>query len=299
MKKLLAIAPVVIALGLAIPALPAAAADNSGLNVQVFTYEGGSSPDRSGTYTPCPNAWTHVDLIDHDYDENYASVVAGCQQNYVIVHYTGAVTFPDSGTYSFTGLADDGFWMSLDGNAVITDDWFDKGRGGNPYTGITIEGGHAYALDAWFYENGGGASATLQYQIEGVSPDWITVPASFYKTSAAPATVAVAFDSEGGAAVDPITYHDGDPGLTLPTPTKDGYIFSGWAKGSLDGLIIDTETYIPDAAVTLHAIWIEAIVTDDVKRTLAETGTSPWYLFFSAMSLAAVGGVLIRRTKRS
>jgi uncharacterized repeat protein (TIGR02543 family)/LPXTG-motif cell wall-anchored protein len=299
MKKFRALALVVIALGLTIPALPAAAADNSGLNVQVFTYGDGSSPDRTATYTPCANAWTHVDLIDHDYDENYASVVAGCQADHVIVHYTGAVTFPDSGTYSFLGLADDGFWMSLDGNPVITGDWFDKGRGGNPYPDIAIEGGHAYALDAWFYENGGGANATLQYQIQGVSPDWITVPASFYKTSAAPATVDVAFDSEGGSAVDPITYHDGDSGLTLPTPTKDGYIFCGWAKDYLDGLVIDTETYIPDAAVTLHAIWIQAVVIEDVKRTLAETGTSPWYLFFGAMSLATVGGVLIRKTKRS
>jgi uncharacterized repeat protein (TIGR02543 family)/LPXTG-motif cell wall-anchored protein len=299
MKKLRALALVASALGLSIPALPAAAADNSGLNVQVFTYGDGGSPDRTATYTPCPNAWTHVDLIDHDYDENYASVVAGCQEDHVIVHYTGAVTFPDSGTYSFLGLADDGFWMSLDGNPVITDDWFDKGRGGNPYLDIAIEGGHAYALDVWFYENGGGANATLQYQIQGVSPDWITVPASFYKTSTAPATIDVAFDSEGGSAFDPITYHDGDSGLTLPTPTKDGYIFSGWAKDSLDGLVIDTETYIPDAAVTLHAIWIDAVVSEDVKRTLAETGTAPWYLFFGAMSLATVGGVLIRRTKRS
>jgi LPXTG-motif cell wall-anchored protein len=299
MKKLRALALVAIALGLTIPALPAAAADNSGLNVQVFTYGDGGSPDRTATYTPCANAWTHVDLIDHDYDENYASVVAGCQEDHVIVHYTGAVTFPDSGTYSFLGLADDGFWMSLDGNPVITDDWFDKGRGGNPYPDIAIEGGHAYALDAWFYENGGGANATLQYQIQGVSPDWITVPASFYKTSVAPATIEVQLDFGSADVGTSLTYVVGTPGITLPKPFKTGAVFVGWAKDSTDGLIVDSESYIPDAPVTLHAVFTDAIVTDDVKRTLAETGTSPWYLFLGAMSLATVGGVLIRKTKRS
>jgi hypothetical protein len=33
-------------IGITLPALPASASDNSGLNVAVYTYEGGGSPDR-------------------------------------------------------------------------------------------------------------------------------------------------------------------------------------------------------------------------------------------------------------
>jgi uncharacterized repeat protein (TIGR02543 family)/LPXTG-motif cell wall-anchored protein len=188
--------------------------------------------------------------------------------------------------------------MALDGNAVITGDWYDKGRGGNPYQNNAIVGGQEYAIDAWFYENGGGANATLQYMLEGRDSDWITVPTAFFKTVSVPQVVDVAFDTEGGDAISPITYNNGDAALVLPTPTKEGFVFSGWAKDSLVGLIIDSETYTPDASVTLHAIWTK-IVVDDVQITLADTGFSPWPLVFFALAFVAGGLVVIRKTKRS
>jgi hypothetical protein len=77
--------------------------------------------------------------------------------------------------------ADDGFWMSFDGTPIITNDWVLKGRWGQTYPDVQIEGGRSYALDAWFYEFGGGASTTLMY-----SPDngltWAVVPAEFFTT---------------------------------------------------------------------------------------------------------------------
>jgi uncharacterized repeat protein (TIGR02543 family) len=283
-------------IGITLPALPASATDNSGLNVAVYTYEGGGSPDRTATYTLCPNAWTHADNIDSDFDG--LGSVAGCQPDSVIVHYTGFVTFPDSGSYSFLALADDGFWMALDGNAVITGDWYDKGRGGNPYQNIAIVGGQEYAIDAWFYENGGGASATLQYMLQERDTNWITVPTDFFKTVSIPKTIDVAFDTEGGEEISTVTYNNGDAGLVLPTPTRDGYVFTGWAKDSVEGLIIDTETYTPDAPVTLHALW-SIIIEDQIKRTLAETGSSPLPIGLFSLLLVVGGLVVIRKTKRS
>lgn len=294
-SRLFALAAAAAVIGFTLPALPASASDTSGLNVAVYTYDGGSEPVRVTTYPLCPNAWTHVDNIDADFDQ-FGGVVAGCQVDHVILHYTGFITFPVSGTIEFTGQADDGFWMSLDGTSVINNDWGDKGRGGYTYT-TTIEKDHEYAFDAWYYENSGGANVTLEYRAKGTQ-DWIVVPKTFLTTVSTPKTFDVAFDSEGGDAVNPVTYHVGDPALTLPIPTKDGFVFSGWAKDSVDGLIIDTETYTPDAAVTLHAIW-NKIVVDDVKRTLAETGFSPWPLVLLAMVLVVGGLVVIRKTKRS
>ena len=164
---------------LLLPAL-ASAETVSGLDVQVYTYDRSSTPERQ-PYILCEGAWTHVDNIDQMYDDNYGGIVAGCQSDFVLVHYTGFVTFPKSGTYAFTAPADDGFWLSLDGTPIITNDWVLKGRWGQVYPDIQIEGGHTYALDAWYYEYGGGANATLTY-----SPDngntWTTVPSEYYTT---------------------------------------------------------------------------------------------------------------------
>jgi hypothetical protein len=98
----------------------------------------------------------------------------------VLVHYTGFVSFPDSGVYSFMAPADDGFWLSLDDQTII-DDWFLKGRYGNVYDNISIESGHAYVLDAWYYEYGGGANATLQFR-QSDSEAWTTVPTDYFST---------------------------------------------------------------------------------------------------------------------
>jgi len=298
--RLFSLLAAVSIIGITLPVLPASATDNSGLNVAVYTntVNPGNTPDRTATYTLCPNAWTHVDNIDSDYDEAFNGVVAGCQVDSVLVHYTGFVTFPDSGSYSFLALADDGFWMALDGNAVITGDWYDKGRGGNPYQNVTIVGGQEYAIDAWFYENGGGANATLQYMLEGRDSNWITVPTDFFKTVSVPKTIDVSFDTEGGEEISTVTYNNGDAGLVLPIPTRDGYVFTGWAKDSAEGLIIDTETYTPDAPVTLHALW-SIIIEDQVKRTLAETGSAPLPIGLFSLLLLVGGLVVIRKTKRS
>jgi len=158
---------------------PALGETSSGLNVTVYSYDPSATPERQ-PYVLCSEAWTHVDNIDADYDNQYEGVVAGCQTDFVLVHYTGFVTFPDSGVYSFMAPADDGFYLSLDNNTII-DDWFLKGRYGNVYDNITIEGGHTYALDAWFYEYGGGASATLQFK-KSDSEYWVTVPAAYFTT---------------------------------------------------------------------------------------------------------------------
>lgn len=158
----------------------ASAESVSGLNVEVYTYDSSATPDRV-PYTPCEGAWTHVDNIDADFDNQFSGVVAGCQQEFTLVHYTGFVTFPKSGTYAFMAPADDGFWLSLDETPIITDDWVLKGRWGQVYPDIQISGGHTYALDAWFYEYGGGASNTLMYSEDNGST-WNTVPTEFFTT---------------------------------------------------------------------------------------------------------------------
>ena len=182
LRKFAAVLATIFLTSFTLLSTPVAQAETlSGLNVDVYTYDSASTPDQHA-YTPCEGAWTHVDNIDSDFDGQFGGIVAGCQDNFVLVHYTGFVTFPDSGVYAFQALADDGFSLSLDDVPVITNDWVLKGRWGNVYPDVSIVGGHTYSLDAWYYEYAGGANVTLTY-----SPDngttWATVPSSFYTTS--------------------------------------------------------------------------------------------------------------------
>ena len=49
-----------------------------GLNVKVYSYDPGNTPERQ-PYTLCEGAWTHVDNIDADFDAQFGGIVAGCQ----------------------------------------------------------------------------------------------------------------------------------------------------------------------------------------------------------------------------
>jgi len=95
-------------------------------------------------------------------------------------------------------------------------------------------------------------------------------------------------------------YVVGSDPITLPIPTKDGYTFKGWAKGSTDGLIIDSPTYTPDVDVTLFPIWAAIPPTmPEEPVSLADTGFDLAFpLALSVLSLG-LGLALIRKTKRS
>ena len=152
---------------------------DSGLAIDVYRSGWGQPAMEPGEV--CDGAWTHVDNIDVDFDDLYGGMVANCQTDHVVIHYSGFVTFPTSGTYNFEALADDGFFMSLDGTPIISNDWRDKGRGGDRYSGIQIEAGHAYAFQAWYYENGGGANVTLMAGLEG--SDLQVIPTEYFTNS--------------------------------------------------------------------------------------------------------------------
>jgi len=107
--------------------------------------------------------------------------VAGCNSDRVTIHYYGTITVPDSGPYYFRNIADDGFYLTINGQVVINE-WRDKGCGGNWGTPIQLTAGTAYTLDGWFYENGGGACSTLY--VMQPSGNWQVVPASWFGTTA-------------------------------------------------------------------------------------------------------------------
>jgi hypothetical protein len=143
---------------------PTAKADPvQGLGVDVYTFEPSALPEKQA-YTVCEgeSVWTSVPNIDADWG---GDVVAGCQHDFVLIHYTGFLTSPKSGDITFQSWADDGFTFSLDGQVVI-DDWTLKGCSGSAAT-VPMVAGQSYKFDAWWYEFGGGACNRLWWDAEG------------------------------------------------------------------------------------------------------------------------------------
>jgi hypothetical protein len=158
-------------------------ADSPGLIVEVYVYDPSALPDRQ-PYTLCETAPTSVTDINFDVAGN---VVADCQADFVLIHYSGYLTFDTTATLSLTSLADDGFYLTLD-DQVIIDDWELKGCSGSTAL-VDVVAGVSMKLDAWWYEFGGGACNILL-------ADGQPIPASAYSS-------------------DPVV----DPVIPDPTPT--------------------------------------------------------------------------------
>jgi hypothetical protein len=147
----------------------------TGLTVRAYNQLNTPNPQRSDTaYNLC--ATTTLTSINHDWG---GGDILGCGSDRVMLHYTGYIT-PTENITSLRGMADDGFYLDVDGVNVINN-WTTKGCGGN-WNPVTLQAGRTYAIDAWFFEWGGGACSILNYQSttgSGVVPEaWYTNAAS-------------------------------------------------------------------------------------------------------------------------
>jgi hypothetical protein len=108
-----------------------------------------STPRSSGTVTRIYHNWGSGAVLNSGFTER------------VIVNYYGYITIPTAGTYTFYNASDDGFYMKIDG-AVVINDWQEQGT--QYYNGSgtkTFASAGTYAIDVWYYENGGGAASML------------------------------------------------------------------------------------------------------------------------------------------
>jgi hypothetical protein len=152
----------------------------AGLRADIYTgiHVNGNPPQRSDTaYTFCKTIT--VTNINKDWG---GGNIEGCGGDYVMIHYRGFITYPTNKQVYFFAAADDGFFMTINGQNIIND-WSLKGCGGNSAGLFNFTGGQSYAIDAWMYEWGGGACNTLYYQPLN-SGQWSVAPASFFTQQA-------------------------------------------------------------------------------------------------------------------
>lgn len=137
------------------------------------TYQGtGALPNMPyyGTGTlnnPTVRSTGTVTAINHNWGGG-AVLNSGLAER-VIVKYWGFIFVPGTGsqTLTFYNSSDDGFYLRLN-NQVVINNWAEQGPSFYNGSGsITLTGGQYYALEAWYYENGGGAAAQLFWNQTG------------------------------------------------------------------------------------------------------------------------------------
>jgi hypothetical protein len=151
--------------------LTVAQADPNGLKVDVYTFAEGALPEMQ-PYELCNSALTSVADINFDVG---GDVVADCQADFVLIHYSGYLTSPVSADVLFQSWADDGFYMSFDGVPII-ENWWPKGCSGGSAV-VPMIADVSVKFDAWWYEYGGGACNRLYWDAEG---EFAVVPASAF-----------------------------------------------------------------------------------------------------------------------
>jgi hypothetical protein len=162
------------------------------LNYETFLGTGArpTFPGNGGTLN-YPTVLSSGTVSSLDYNWGSGVILDSGKSDKVIVHFYGNITIPDTGSQNirFYLYADDGVYMSI-GNTVVINDWNEQGPSNWNYisTEQTLVGGQTYYIDAWWYENGGGAAFRLYWDQSG---SVALVPSSTYSTTAPTPTSAV------------------------------------------------------------------------------------------------------------
>ena len=116
--------------------------------------------------------------IENNINRNYnGEPFQNCGDDLFMIHYTGAITIPAHDSIEFWIAADDGGTINIAGIEVGT--WDDKGCSATESGLLDLAAG-TYALDGWFYENGGGTCFMLAWNINGAG--WAIVPDEAFTT---------------------------------------------------------------------------------------------------------------------
>lgn len=90
------------------------------------------------------------------------------------------------------------------------------------------------------------------------------------------------------------TFTTGGTSITLPTPTKSGYVFAGWYSDSIFTTFIGAggASYSPTASATIYAKWLVAAATPTATAPTGATKTSGQSITFTTAGSTTDGGTL-------
>jgi alpha-tubulin suppressor-like RCC1 family protein len=129
----------------------------NGLTYKAFLVPQAGLPTRDeGAYQQCSSG-TILTL-----SQNWTnSVVAGCRNDYVMVHYSGFIRTSTTQTWTIKADIDDGFHLAIGGNVLLNswqpNDGFVQG------SSISLAAGIAYPIDVWYVELSAYADFNVQW----------------------------------------------------------------------------------------------------------------------------------------
>ena len=136
----------------------------------------------------------------------------------------------------------------------------------------------AHTFAGWFTEPDGAGTQAHESAVPVAAGDF-----TLYAHWTPNPTPTVTLDAQGGDVTpDSLTVTQGTTYGALPTPTRDGFAFTGWFTGPADGTRVTASTPVTEAAGhTLYARWMavppigEAL--DCPGLTWTTGGDAPWF----------------------
>ncbi|MEV6848018.1 glycoside hydrolase family 3 C-terminal domain-containing protein [Actinoplanes sp. NPDC051411] len=180
-----------------------------------------------------------------------ASPIAGIGQTNYSVKWTGTLTPPTTGTYTFALTSDDGSRLFIGGQQVI-DNWRDQATNTEQAT-VSLTAGQSVPIEVDFYQAGGDSVVGLGWQPPGA--DLLKQATDLAAKSDVAVVYANDFESEGGdlanidlpgtqnqlisavAAVNPRTIVVLNTGsaVTMPWLSQVEGVFEAWYPGQQSG----------------------------------------------------------------
>jgi hypothetical protein len=248
------------------------------------TYQGTgarpSFPGNGGSLTyPTKLSSGTVSSLNHNWGGGVVLDSGRSQQ--VIVHFYGYITIPDTGSQDiqFYLYADDGVYMKIDSTVVIND-WNEQAAGTWNYisTDQTLTGGSTYYIDAWWYENGGGASIKLYWDQSG---SVALVPASTYSLTEPTPTYSSSITSAQQTIVD----------NTRNITSNSNAIYIDQAGDNLDLDIVqyDNDNLVAGTASTSSTI-ADAVISGDDNTVSITQGNNAGSVSDNNVVLMGVNG---------
>jgi uncharacterized repeat protein (TIGR02543 family) len=231
---------------------PSIASTTVGLNYKTYVYTGPTMamPSRTNTSGVVSTGYVNQDF---SYDWGTGNVLNSGRADDVLVHWYGCISTSTNTSVQFRFDADDGTRLRLDGTQISTDslDWIDKGGGGGTTASQSFTAVTHKLFDLYFYERGGGAKVTLEWNLGG---SWAVVPASAFKC-----TYEVTFNANGGTGSmsNQKMFASQSTSLNANNFNRSGYTFAGWNTQANGG----GTNYANSAAIsitepiTLYARW--------------------------------------------
>lgn len=159
--------------------------------------------------------------------------------------FTGTVINSESGTIAEgVSIPNLKFIVTFDNEGTRTTAIIDNGVKLTAPAAPTKEG---YRFGGWYYDNNGG-KAKWDFDTDTVTRA-MTLTAKWVQT------YTVAFDTNGGSAVAPVTVDAGSTATKPADPMKSGYTFGGWYKDSTLQTPWDFANDTVTADTTLYAKW--------------------------------------------